>query len=117
MFAKKFYDTCGAIVKNWNFVRQNLLVNCLDQLPTTDVVYALAYRIIDPTCEQLLDYPWFKFIHNKPAVHQGTFNYDPSNYYYPMRIDDALFFGERRVTAPLHYFYKNFLEVLDARTV
>ena len=116
MFAKDFFNTCEVIVKNWKFVKENLLINCFDELPTTDVVYALAYRLIDPTSQQLLDYPWFKFIHNKPAIHRKKYIADPQNYYYPMRIDDSVFFGEKKITAPLHYFYKNFLEVLNART-
>ncbi len=45
-----------------------MLIGCHDPYPSTDVVYALAYRIIDPTQKQLINYPWFKFIHNKPAI-------------------------------------------------
>lgn len=115
-FAKQFYDYCEIVVKNWRHVRDELLKTCFDELPTTDIVYAFAYRLLDPTFENLIDYPWFKFIHNKPAIHQAKYNYDPVNYFYPMRINDDIFFGGRRLTAPLHYFDKNFLEVLDDRS-
>ena len=92
-----------------------LLKQCFDDEPTTDVVYALAYRILDPMGEQMINYPWFKFVHNKPSIHQTKYNYNILNYYYPVQSEDGLYFGGRKVIAPLHYYYKNFLEVLDAR--
>jgi hypothetical protein len=117
IMAEKFYNLCGIIVKNWKIVTEEILHNCFDKYPTTDIVYALAYRLLDPTGKHLIDYPWFKFIHNKPHIHDMSYNCDPNNYYYPMRIDDQIHFGERKISAPLHYFYKNFLEILDVRTI
>jgi hypothetical protein len=113
--AKKFFDTCRTITEHWSYVKEHILKKCFDEYPTTDVVYALAYRLMDPTSETLIDYPWFKFIHNKPAIHQMRYNYNPLNYYYPMQSDEAVYFGGKRLMAPLHYFYKNFLEVLNVR--
>lgn len=115
--AKHFFDLCKTIVKNWNTVKEEILKKCFDENPTTDIVYALAYRLLDPTSEQIIDYPWFKFIHNKPSIHQKKYLYDPLNYYYPVRINDNVLFGGRRITAPLHYYYKDFLEVLNVRSV
>jgi hypothetical protein len=113
--AKKFFDICQAITLHWNVVKEELLKNCFDSEPTTDTVYALAHRILDPMREQIVDYPWFKFVHNKPSIHQTRYDYEPLNYYYPMRSQEVTYFGGRRIIAPLHYYYKNFLEVLNAR--
>ena len=115
--AKQFFDICKCIVQNWQMVQEQILRQCFDQDPTTDVVYALAYRLLDPTNEQLIDYEWFKFIHNKPSIHQKKYKYDPANYYYPCRINDDVIFGGRKITAPLHYFYKDFVEVLNDRSI
>jgi hypothetical protein len=115
MTAKKFFDTCRAITEHWSYVREHILKKCFDEYPTTDVVYALAYRSLDPTRERVIDYPWFKFVHNKPSIHQTRYDYDPINYYYPVRSEHAVYFGCRRLTAPLHYYDKKFLEVLNAR--
>ena len=41
-----------------------MLIDCHDPYPSTDVVYALAYRMIDPTNQYLIDYEWFKFLQN-----------------------------------------------------
>lgn len=115
--AKQFFDICKTIVNNWTFVKEQLLKKCFDDDPTTDIVYGLAHRLLDPTNDQLIDYPWFKFIHNKPSIHQKKYCYDPMNFYYPVRINDDVVFGGRRLTAPLHYYYKDFLEVMNVRTV
>lgn len=115
--AHKFFGFCKIIAQNWKFVKEELLKKCFDDHPTTDIVYALAYRFFDPTNKLLINYPWFKFIHNKPSIHQPRYDYDPTNYYYPVRINEQIIFGGRKITAPLHYFYKNFLEILDDRTV
>lgn len=115
--ARQFFDICKTIVNNWTFVKEQLLKKCFDDDPTTDIVYGLAYRLLDPTNDQLIDYPWFKFIHNKPSIHQKKYRYDPMNFYYPVRINDNVVFGGRRLTAPLHYYYKDFLEVMNVRTV
>ena len=113
--AKRFFDLAGDIARNWDTEGARLLKNCFDPYPTTDVVYALAYRIMDPTQQELIDYPWFKFIHNKPAIHSETYHADCENYYYPLRINDAIYYGGQRLSQPLHYYNKKFLEILDGR--
>lgn len=115
--ARRFFDHCKSVADNWKHVKQNILRRCFDDMPTTDIVYALAYRNMDPCLENLIDYPWFKFIHNKPAIHDKRTAEDPMNYYYPMCIDGNIFFGGKRIMAPLHYHSKDFLERINVRTV
>lgn len=115
--AKKFYELCKYITQNWQVVKEEILKRCFDDEPTTDIVYALAYRLLDPINQHLINYKWFKFIHNKPSIHQTRYRYEPSNYYFPVRINDEIIFGGYKITAPLHYFYKDFLEVLNVRSV
>ena len=47
--AQRFYEIAEHIVKNWKQVRTEMLIACHDEYPSTDVVFALAHRIIDPT--------------------------------------------------------------------
>jgi hypothetical protein len=113
--AKQFFLLCQQLTENWSQVRDNLLINCHDAYPTTDVIYALAYRIMDPTNEQLIDYPWFKFVHGKPAINLSPVA-DCNNYLHPVRLDDRLYLGGRRLNQVWHYHDKNIPEVLNART-
>jgi hypothetical protein len=40
--ATNFFETSSDIYHNWDYIKENVLINCRDELPTTDVVYALA---------------------------------------------------------------------------
>ena len=104
--AKKFFDTAGHITRNWNEVKEKMLINCHDRYPSTDVVFALANRIMDPTCRGMVDYEWFKFIHHKPAINKLQNLKDQNNYLYPNRNGDAVYLGHKRVSRVWHYFDK-----------
>lgn len=113
--AMEFFDICAVITRNWSFVRDNVLINCHDPHPSTDVVYALAYRIMDPTMKNLVDYPWFKFIHNKQAIHGFSHMKRHDNYLMPFKLDDRIYLGTQRLSRVWHYVDKKMMEVLDAR--
>ena len=111
--AQQFYNTARDIVNNWNDVKTRMLIDCHDQYPSTDVVFALAYRIMDPTSGGLIDYDWFKFIHHKPGVNNTMMARDQNEYLYPNRSGDAVYIGETRVSRVWHYHDKE----LHARIV
>ena len=104
--AQQFYNTARDIVNNWDDVKRNMLINCHDQYPSTDVVFALTYRMMDPTSEGLIDYSWFKFIHHKPGVNNTMRAKDQNEYLYPNRSGDAVYIGETRVSRVWHYHDK-----------
>ena len=109
---QKFYETAEHIVKNWEEVKSRMLTACHDQYPSTDVVFALAYRMMDPTMQHLIDYEWFKFIHHKPAIHNLNRVKYHNQYLYPNRTGDNLYIGEKRVSRVWHYHDKE----LNVRT-
>ena len=104
--AMRFYQLAEQITNNWEEVKNTMLYSCHDKYPSTDVVFALAYRIMDPTFSGLIDYDWFKFIHNKPAVNKKIPLKYQNEYLFPNRSGDALFIGETRVSRPWHYHEK-----------
>jgi hypothetical protein len=106
-WAQRFYDIAGHIVRNWAQVRSQMLFSCHDKFPSTDVVFALAYRIMDPTMQNLVDYEWFKFIHHKPAIHKLDWVKDHNQYLYPNQTGDKFYLGERRVSRVWHYHNKD----------
>ena len=113
--AKRFYDLCKAITSNWDTIKKEVLINCHDKYPSTDVVYALAYRIIDPTNQNLIDYPWFKFIHNKGKI-QAPMVADHNDYLMPIKLGDRIYVGSQRINSVWHYHNKEILEEIDARS-
>lgn len=115
MTAHRFFKICEAITKNWRYVRENVLINCHDKYPSTDVVYALAYRIMDPTMRHLVDYSWFKFIHNKKAINGLSHIKQHDDYLMPFKLEGKIYVGTQRLSRVWHYVDKKMTEVLDAR--
>jgi len=106
MKAQEFFRMVGSITTNWQIVKEKFLINCHDKYPSTDVVMALAYRMIDPTCKNIFDYEWFKFIHHKPAVNRLQHTKDQNNYLLPNSNGEAIYLGDKRVSRVWHYFDK-----------
>ena len=105
--AKHFFDTAKRIYTNWDNI-VNELKNCRDTVPSTDVVFALAARIVGEDLCTLPTADFVNFVHMKPAVNG---------------FDEGLTFDEVFVTEfdqgmirvnnvnqyhPLHYYNKNF---------
>ena len=104
--AQSFFRNAQHITENWSEVKRSILVNCHDEYPSTDVVYALAYRLLDPMNHGLIDYEWFKFIHHKPAINGLDRVKDQNNYLFPNRNKQSIYLGEKRVSRVWHYHDK-----------
>ena len=84
-----------------------MLINCHDPYPSTDVVYALAYRMIDPVDQYLINYEWFKFLHHKPAVNNLQHTKDQNEYLYPNQTGENIYLGDKRLSRVWHYNKKD----------
>ena len=110
-----FYNLCKDIMLSWPAIRNKFLINCHDEQPTTDIVYALALKIQDPLCEKQVKYEWFNFMHNKNAVNGLTQAYTNDQYLYPTQIDEKIYVGGHRQSRIFHYYNKLLPEELNAR--
>ena len=104
--SQKFFQLAEYITKNWSEVKTKMLINCHDKYPSTDVVFALAYRMLDPTNKNLIDYEWFKFIHHKPAIHNLARVKNINEYLFPNKNRSGIYLGEKRVSRAWHFFDK-----------
>ena len=66
--AHNFFDTAKQIYKNWDYISTNVLVNCRDTSPTTDVVYALAALNLGVESCTLPEVDFVNFVHMKNAI-------------------------------------------------
>ena len=114
--AKQFYDLCETITKNWKTVKETILVNCHDEQPTTDVVYALANKVQDPLQLDKIDHEWFKFMHNKQHINGIGKKFQNDNYLYPMKVANKLYMGGYRQHRIVHYHDKKMIGELDEQT-
>tara|TARA_B100001057_G_C22865343_1_gene956240 strand:- start:993 stop:1799 length:807 start_codon:yes stop_codon:yes gene_type:complete len=113
--AINFGKICEVITKNWKMVRESMMFNCHDPYPSTDIVYALAYRIIDPTNEHMINFPWFKMIHNKKSINSLEHVMDHAGYLMPTITGNHTYVGGYSVTRPWHYVEKDTIEEINAR--
>ena len=114
--AKHFYDLCETITKNWKQVKETVLVDCHDEQPTTDVVYALANKIQDPLQQDKVEYEWFKFMHNKQHINKIGKRFENDNYLNSMKIGNKLYMGGHRQQRIVHYHNKKMIGELSERT-
>lgn len=115
-WAHRFYQYCEIIIKNWDMIKNEFLIDCHDPHPTTDVVYALAYKILDPTNSFFISYDWFNFIHGKIGIHQSIRNTDNLyNFLNPLVHNDGIYLGGYKLNRLFHYFEKDFLKEAHGR--
>tara|TARA_B100000900_G_scaffold258301_1_gene220149 strand:+ start:1658 stop:2449 length:792 start_codon:yes stop_codon:yes gene_type:complete len=110
--AQYFYTLCENIIKHWPAVRSKFLINCHDDQPTTDVVYALALKIIDPIQESRVTYDFFNFMHNKNGVNGLTTAYNNDQYLYTMQVNGEIYSGGYKQSRIFHYHNKKLAEEL-----
>lgn len=106
----EFFDAARQIYLNWELFRDQILTKCFDTNPTTDVVFAIAARMIgEHRCyNPLLSFP--TFTHMKGAMNGWGINVDWTEKLYAQLNDNAsLTVGFRRQTCPFHYFQKHFI--------
>jgi len=65
--ATDFFVKAAQIFENWKTVQKTLL-NCRDDYPTTDVVYALAADIVGRELCTIPSMDFINFVHMKPAI-------------------------------------------------
>jgi len=115
-YSQNFYSLCKDIMQNWQYVQEQILINCHDKNPTTDVVYALANKLLDPLQTNKIDYEWFKFIHYKQGIQPMPGNRTLLNYVSPYSINGDICLGSYKINRIWHYHQKNIPEKLHART-
>jgi len=108
--ASEFFRTCRLIANNWSDVRDTLLKNCTDEHPSTDVVYALACKILDPLQTQAVKYDFFRMIHYKNKINHTDDLTDMVSKHMPFRDSQKLIVGQHSITKPMHYHHRDFVE-------
>lgn len=66
--ATTFFNTARTLFKNYAHLRDNVLQNCREDRPSTDVIYALAAKIIGVEMCTIPSLDFFNFVHMKPHI-------------------------------------------------
>lgn len=68
--AAYFFSIAEQTYKNWDYIKNNILLNCCDDRPTTDVVYALTAKIVGVENCTLPTVDFINFTHMKNTINQ-----------------------------------------------
>lgn len=108
--SKDFFIYARYVYEHWDEFKTRMLVNCVDDEPTTDVAFSIAAMMmgVENCTNPALTYP--TFTHMKGAINGWGINTDWREKLYS-QIDDSLrmtvgFSGQHY---PFHYYQKNFI--------
>lgn len=108
--SRDFYMCAQFIFENWDYFKTEVLKNCRDDEPTTDVVFAIAAQMIgvEKCTNPALSYP--TFVHMKGAIQGWSAATDWTTKLYA-QIDNRLNLtvGFTRQQYPFHYYQKKFV--------
>ena len=107
--ASLFFLTAQRIYRNWEYLKNNVLKNCREEEPSTDVLYALAAQVIGVELCTLPSMDFINFVHLKPGIN-GWGNTDTSwqeivNY---EQEGDMIRIFNINQYSPVHYYNKPF---------
>lgn len=106
--ANDFFILAGELFKNWTAIKDRLLKNCRDDLPSTDVVYAIAANTIGidrctiPSAEHI------NFAHMKPRIQEWN---ETNNWtdIVPNEFDTGMIrINNINQYWPVHYYVKDY---------
>jgi hypothetical protein len=102
---KQFFECARQIFENWDAVKAELK-GCDDQHPSTDVVYALATKIVEECHIPTMGF--VNFVHMKSGM-QGWSDDQPwTEYCVHERNDDMIRINNVNQTHPVHYYEKSY---------
>ena len=107
--ASLFFLTAQRIYRIWEYLKNNVLKNCREDTPSTDVLYAIAAQVIGVERCTLPSVDFINFVHLKPGIN-GWGNTDTSwqeivNY---EQEDNMIRVFNLNQYSPVHYYDKSF---------
>lgn len=104
--ATNLFQLAKSIYTNWEEVYSNL-IRC-DKYPSTDVVFALAVKIIGIESCTIPTLDFFNFVHMKSGIHLWD-DTQPWTDYVNVEQSDVLRINNINQYQPVHYYEKNFI--------
>jgi hypothetical protein len=107
--ATRFFSLAKEITLNWETIRDGALMECSDANPTTDMVYALASRIMGEELTTLPTADFINFVHMKPAINGWSEDLEYSTCL-PIVVDvPHIRINNVQQYHPVHYYEPSFL--------
>jgi hypothetical protein len=107
--AEKFFYYAKGVYENWDIVRKEILVEAANEQVTTDVVFAIACKLIGEEHCYLPNQAVPRFAHMKGAINGFHAQEDWRTKLIYQFDQNTLTVGFSRQTVPFHYHYKDFI--------
>jgi hypothetical protein len=105
---QQFFEIAKSLFEHWDTVKNTLLINAENESATTDVVFAVACRLLgDENCYLPGSVP--TFTHMKGSINGWELNTNWSDMVYTEFDDTKLNVGFQRQRVPFHYYQKDFI--------
>ena len=106
-FAELFFQTAQAVQDNWQTLKDQALINCREDTPSTDVLYAVVADLVGRENCTLPEMDFVKFVHMKPRINNWTDQAWTESVNY--EIDETVLrVNNLNQYAPVHYYVKSF---------
>lgn len=107
-FTQQFFEVARCLFNHWDTVKQTMLVDAENEPGSTDVVFALACKILgNDRCYLPGTVP--TFTHMKGAINGWELNTNWTDMVYTEFDDVNLTVGFQRQRVPFHYYQKDFI--------
>ena len=105
--AKNFFNAARYIQQQWPCVKTELK-KCLEETPSTDVLYALAAIMVGPENCTMPSMDFINFVHMKPAINGFHETQSFQDVYVTEFTDGMIRINNINQLHPLHYYDKTF---------
>jgi hypothetical protein len=106
--AKQFFAYAEAVFKNWHMVRTKILKRAETEPDSTDLVFAVAARLLGEENCYLPGAP-VAFTHMKGAINNWEIDANWTNLIYQQNDSNTFTAGFYRQRVPFHYYQKEFV--------
>jgi hypothetical protein len=105
--AKDFFDIAKKIYNDWNNIAGELK-NCRESIPDTDIVFAIAARILGEELCTLPSADFINFVHMKPAINNFNEDLNFNEVFVTEHDQNMIRINNINQYHPLHYYNKKF---------
>lgn len=106
--AKQFFEAAQYIQMNWEYVRTGLK-NCIEDQPSTDVLYALAAIMVGTDSCTMPSMDFLNFVHLKPAINGIEETAQVTDRFVTEFDAGMIRINNINQLQPVHYFEKDFV--------
>lgn len=107
--ASDFFLTARRILRNWDYLKNNILKNCREDIPSTDVLYAVTAKTIGIEQCTLPDLDFVNFVHLKLGINGwGTSDSGWTDNIMHERDGNIIRINNLNQYYPVHYYDKNY---------